>query len=163
MNPLFTMNLGNTLSWKNFSLYFNFRWMQGNDEHFLGYDPNAFGTSMTSGAQLDAVDPWTTENHSDKYPRYGYSNSLNYQFWNTRSFLKLKDLVFSYNIKADVLKKLAVSNCRVYLSATDLFTITGWSGLDPENGGTIAAGASSSRFGSNGTYKTVSLGVNLSF
>jgi hypothetical protein len=163
MNPLFTMNLGNTLAWKNFSLYFNFRWMQGNDKHFLGYDPNAFVTGMGSGAQLDAIDPWTTENHSDKYPRYGYSNSLNYQFWNNRSFLKLKDLVLSYNIKADVLKKLAVSNCRVYVSATDLFTITGWSGLDPENGGTIAAGASSSRYGSNGTYKTVSLGVNLSF
>ena len=77
--------------------------------------------------------------------------------------MKLKDLVLSYNIEADVLKKLAVSKCRVYLSATDLFTITGWSGLDPENGGTIAAGASSSRYGSNGTFKTVSLGVNLSF
>ena len=163
MNPLFTMNLGNTLAWKNFSLYFNFRWMQGNDEHFLGYDPNAFGTSMTSGAQLDAVEPWTTENHSDKYPRYGWTNTNNYLFWNTRSFLKLKDLVLSYNIEADVLKKLAVSKCRVYLSATDLFTITGWSGLDSENGGTIAAGASSSRYGSNGTFKTVSLGVNLSF
>jgi TonB-linked SusC/RagA family outer membrane protein len=163
MDPLFTVNLGNTLTWKNFSLYFNFRWMQGDDTHFLGFDPNAFGTSMTSGAQLDAIEPWTETNHTNKYPRYGYSNDLNYLYWNSRSFLKLKDLVFSYNINPTLLKKLDISNLRIYLAGTDLFTITKWSGLDPENGGTIASGASSSRYGSNGTYRTVSLGINLSF
>ena len=163
MDPLFTVNFGNTLSYKNFSLYFNFRWMQGSDTHFLGYDPNAFGTTMGSGAQLDAIEPWTESNHSDKYPRYGYSNPLNYLYWNSRTFLKLKDLVLSYSVPPSLLKKLDISSLRVYLSATDLFTITGWSGLDPENGGTIASNAASSRYGSNGTYKTVSVGLNLSF
>lgn len=163
MDPLFTVNFGNTLSYKNFSLYFNFRWMQGSDTHFLGFDPNAFGTNMASGAQLDAIEPWTVENHSDKYPRYGYNNSLNYLYWNSRTFLKLKDLVLSYNVDPSFPKKLEISSLRVYLSATDLFTITGWSGLDPENGGTIASNAASSRYGSNGTYKTVSVGLNLSF
>ena len=163
MDPLFTVNFGNTLSYKNFSLYFNFRWMQGSDTHFLGYDPNAFGTTMGSGAQLDAIEPWTESNHSDKYPRYGYSNPLNYLYWNSRTFLKLKDLVLSYSVNPSLLKKLDISSLRVYLSATDLFTITGWSGLDPENGGTIASNAASSRYGSNGTYKTVSVGLNLSF
>lgn len=163
MDPLFTVNFGNTLSWKNFSLYFNFRWMQGSDTHFLGFDPNAFGTNMGGGAQLDAVEPWTPDNPSDKYPRYGYENSLNYLYWNTRTFLKLKDLVFSYNVDSRFLKKLDISSLRIYVSGTDLFTITGWSGLDPEDGGTIASNAASSRYGSNGTYKTVSIGINLSF
>ncbi len=163
MDPLFTVNFGNTLSWKNFSLYFNFRWMQGSDTHFLGFDPNAFGTSMGGGAQLDAVEPWTTTNPTDKYPRYGYDNSLNYLYWNSRTFLKLKDLVFSYNVDSRLLQKLDISSLRIYLSGTDLFTITGWSGLDPEDGGTIASNAASSRYGRNGTYRTFSLGVNLSF
>ncbi len=162
MDPLFTVNFGNTLTWKNFSLYFNFRWMQGSDTHFLGFDPNAFAVSG-SGAQLDDVNPWTEDNLTNKYPRYGYNNSLGYLYWNPRTFVKLKDLVFSYNVDSKLLKKLNVGSLRLYVSGTDLFTLTGWSGLDPEDGGTIAAGSSSSRYGSRGTYKTISMGINLSF
>ena len=162
-DPLFTLNFANTLSWKNFSLYFNFRWSQGDDTHFLWLDPYAFGTTMSSGAQLARVKPWTETNHSKTFPRYGYTNSYDYQYWNQRSFLKLKDLVFSYNIDQNLIKKVGLSAARVYVAATDLFTISNWSGIDPENAGTIAAGASSSRYGSNGAYKTVTCGINLTF
>ena len=162
-DPLFTLNFGNTLRWKNFSLYFNFRWAQGNKDHFIGLDPYAFGTNMGGGAQLARVKPWTPENPSTVFPRYGYSNYMEYQYWNSRTFLKLKDLVFSYTIPSKVLQPSGISNLRFYVAATDLFTISNWSGLDPETGGTIAAGAASSRYGSNGSYKTVTFGVNLTF
>ena len=162
-DPLFTLNFGNTLRWKNFSLYFNFRWAQGDKTHFIGLDPYAFGTNMGGGAQMARVKPWTPENPSTVFPRYGYTNSLDYQYWNSRTFLKLKDLVFSYTIPSKVLQPSGISNLRLYVAATDLFTISNWSGLDPETGGTIAAGAGSSRFGSNGSYKTVTFGVNLTF
>ena len=162
-DPLFTLNFGNTLRWKNFSLYFNFRWAQGNKDHFIGLDPYAFGTNMGGGAQLARVKPWTPENPSTVFPRYGYSNYMEYQYWNSRTFLKLKDLVFSYTIPSKVLQPSGISNLRFYVAATDLFTISNWSGIDPETGGTIAAGAASSRYGSNGSYKTVTFGVNLTF
>lgn len=162
MDPLFTINLGNTLSYKNFSLYFNFRWMQGNDTHFLGYNPHA-NSIGGSGAQLDAVDPWTPTNHTNDYPRYGYNNSLNYQYWSPRSFLKLKDLVFSYNFDQKLIKPYGIEGLRLYVSGTDLFTITGWTGLDPEDGGTIAGGPTSSSMGSKGTYRTFTAGINLTF
>lgn len=162
MDPLFTINLWNTLSYKNFSLYFNFRWMQGNDTHFLGYNPHAYSIGG-SGAQLDAVDPWTPTNHTNDYPRYGYNNSLNYQYWSPRSFLKLKDLVFSYNFDQKLIKPYGIEGLRLYVSGTDLFTITGWTGLDPEDGGTIAGGPTSSSMGSKGTYRTFTAGINLTF
>ncbi|MBR1698563.1 MAG: TonB-dependent receptor [Bacteroidales bacterium] len=162
-DPLFTLNFGNTLRWKNFSLFFNFRWAQGDKDHFIGLDPYAFGTNMGGGAQLARVKPWTKDNPSQTFPRYGYTNTLEYQYWNSRTYLKLKDLVFSYTIPSKVLKNTGISNLRCYVAATDLFTITNWSGLDPETGGTIAAGAGSSRFGSNGAYKTFTFGVNLTF
>lgn len=162
-DPLFTINFGNTLKWKNFSLFFNFRWAQGDKTHFIGLDPYAFGTNMGSGAQLARVQPWTETNHSQVFPRYGYTNSLDYQYWNSRTYLKLKDLVFSYTIPGQGLKNAGISNLRLYVAATDLFTISNWSGIDPETGGTIAAGAASSRYGSNGSYKTVTFGVNLTF
>ena len=166
-DPLFTVNFANTLSWKGFSLYFNFRWMQGDKTHFLGLDPNAFGTSMTSGNQLKQVTPWCDDkyyqNHSNTYPRYGYSNVYEYQYWNSRSFLKLKDLSFSYNLPSKLVSNVGLSAARVYVAATDLFTISNWSGLDPETAGTIASGSASTRYGSDGTYKTVTFGVNLTF
>ena len=162
-DPLFTINFANTLKWKNFSLYFNFRWAQGDKTHFLGLDPYAFGTNMGGGAQLARVQPWTSTNHSQVFPRYGYSNYMDYQYWNPRTYLKLKDLVFSYTIPGQGLKNAGISNLRLYVAATDLFTISNWSGIDPETGGTIAAGAGSSRYGSNGSYKTVTFGVNLTF
>ena len=166
-DPLFTLNFGNTFSYKNFSLYFNFRWAQGDKTHFLWFDPNAFGTSMTSGNQLARVKPWTEDNPSTTFPRYGYqnseSNTLFYRFWNQRSFLKLKDLVFSYNIDQNIVKKIGLAGARVYFAGTDLFTISNWSGIDPENAGTIASGAGSDRYGSKGAYKTYTFGVNLTF
>ncbi len=162
-DPLFTVNFANTLSWKNFSLYFNFRWAQGDKTHFIWLDPYAFNPNMGGGAQLARVKPWTKDNPSDTFARYGYTNSIEYQYWNSRTFLKLKDLVFSYTVPANLIKRSGISNLRCYVAATDLLTISNWSGTDPETGGTIAAGAASSRFGSDGAYKTVTFGVNLTF
>ena len=163
-DPLFTLNFANTISWQNFSLYFNFRWAQGDKDHFIWLDPYAFGTNMSGGAQLARVKPWTKENPSTVFPRYGYSNTAyDYQYWNSRSFLKLKDLVFSYNFPARLINNIGLSAARVYVAGTDLLTISNWSGIDPENGGTIAAGGASSRFGSSGAYKTITFGVNLTF
>ena len=162
-DPLFTLNFANTLSWKNFNLFFNFRWGAGDKTHFLWLDPYAFGTNMGSGAQLVRVKPWTKENPSTDFARYGYKNPYDYQYWNSRAYLKLQDLVFSYTIPSKALKEIGISNLRAYFAATDLFTISNWSGTDPETGGTIAAGAASSRYGSNGAYKTLTFGVNMTF
>ena len=161
-DPLFTMNLSNTLSWKGFSLYFNFRWSQGDKTHFLGLDPYSYGIG-TSGAQLAKVKPWTPENQSQVYPRYGYSNTYEYQYWTPRTFLKLKDLSFSYSLPEKAAKCIGLAGARIYVAGTDLFTITNWTGIDPETGGTIANGAASSRYISDGTYKSVTVGVNLTF
>jgi len=68
--------------------------MQGSETHFLGYDPNGFQIGGSNN-QLN-ISPWTENNPSDKYPRFGYVNSLNYNYWNPRTFLKLKDLSLSY-------------------------------------------------------------------
>ena len=162
-DPLFTVNFANTLAWKNFSLFFNFRWGQGDKTHFIWLDPYAFSPNMGSGAQLARMKPWTESNPSQTFARYGYTNTMDYQYWNSRTYLKLKDLVFSYTVPANLIKRAGIGNLRCYVAATDLLTFSNWSGIDPETGGTIAAGAASSRFGSNGAYKTVTFGVNLTF
>ena len=129
--PLFTVNFANTLSWKGVSLYFNFRWMQGNDGHFLGYNPN-----------------------SANNPQYPYT----LPYWQPRTFLKLKDLVLSYDLPLQVSWLRGAS---VYLSGTDLFTLTNWDGFDPENASGIPFHPISSRTLPYGTFRTLALGINL--
>ena len=136
--------------------------MPSSDTHFLGLNPNAYGIGA-GGAQLDDVDPWTETNHSNVYPRYAYENNQHYLYWQGRGFLKLKDLVFSYNFDKKLISKIGIQGLRAYIAGTDLFTITNWRGLDPEDGGTIAAGVSSSRYGSIGTYRTITFGLNFTF
>ena len=167
-DPLFTLNFGNTLTWKGFSLYFNFRWMQGDKTHFKGLNPNYYTAGQASGNQLKGVNKWVDEqyytNHTNEFPRHGYNqDQFKYQWWCDRSFLKLKDLSLSYTLPKKVVDYVGISNARVYVAGTDLFTITKWTGLDPETAGTIASNAGSSRYGANGTYKTVVFGVNLTF
>jgi hypothetical protein len=48
------------------------------------------------------------------------------------SFLRLKNVRLGYTLPASVLSKLQVQNVRVYAQVTNLFTITKYSGLDPE-------------------------------
>ncbi|MBR0175370.1 MAG: TonB-dependent receptor [Bacteroidales bacterium] len=167
-DPLFTLNFGNTFTWKGFSLYFNFRWMQGDKTHFKGLNPNYYTNGQASGNQLKGVEKWVDSqyytNHTNEFPRHGYAqDTYKYQWWCDRSFLKLKDISLSYTLPKKVVDYVGVSNARVYVAGTDLFTITKWTGLDPETAGTIASNAGSSRYGADGTYKTVVFGVNLTF
>ena len=48
------------------------------------------------------------------------------------SFLRLKTLTLGYTLPANVMKKLRLSSARVYFQAQNVFTITSYSGADPE-------------------------------
>ena len=48
------------------------------------------------------------------------------------SFLRLKTLTLGYTIPKALQEKAKIQNARIYLQAQNLFTITGYSGADPE-------------------------------
>lgn len=48
------------------------------------------------------------------------------------SFLRLKTLTLGYTLPANVMKKLRLTSARVYFQAQNVFTITSYSGADPE-------------------------------
>lgn len=82
---------------------------------------------------------WTPTNHSDRYAIIT-ANDFNA---NTRpsdvyvengSYLRLRNLTVGYTLPASLLSRFAVTRLRLYLSAQNLFTITKYSGLDPEVG-----------------------------
>ncbi len=77
------------------------------------------------------------------------------------SFIKLKNLQLGYNIPETVLSRVNIGSIRVYLQGINLFTITKYSGLDPELGGNDTS------FGvDGGNYPLVKqylIGVNVNF
>jgi hypothetical protein len=69
-------------------------------------------------------------------PRYVSGNTYNNQqssrFVEDGSYLRLKNLTVGYNLSNALLSRFKVSNLRVYASATNLWTLTSYSGPDPE-------------------------------
>ena len=77
---------------------------------------------------------WTPENPTSNIPRARAQGSNEYSslYVEDGSFLKLKNISLGYNFEAKTLKPLHISSARVYLSAENIATISGYSGSDPE-------------------------------
>lgn len=126
-NPDFIFGLTNNFAWKNFDLSIFFQGSIGND--LL----NMSNMNLEWKRTTDALNRWTPENTNTDIPRNGfyysqYGGYVNDHFVEDASFLRLKTLTLGYTIPF----KKFVSSCRVYFSAENLFTITGYSGWDPE-------------------------------
>ncbi len=85
------------------------------------------------------LDRWTEQNHSTTIPRAVYNNPSNptrfsSRFVESAAYLRLKNLQIGYSIPKTLLSKSSfIENIRIYGSAINLFTVTKWTGLDPEN------------------------------
>ncbi len=80
------------------------------------------------------------------------------------SFLKLKNLTIGYSLPGGFLNKLSITKVRFYVSSQNLFTITKYSGLDPEIG--IQGGNPTQNGVDNGTYPSsrfYTFGLNATF
>jgi TonB-linked SusC/RagA family outer membrane protein len=115
---------------------------------------------------------WTPEHPSDRYARAvgtgGDNSSINNvpsSVWiEDGSFLKLKNVSLGYTLPSSVLNRFSISRLRVYVSAQNLFTITQYTGLDPEIG--IQGGNATQNGVDNGTYpssKYFTFGLNVTF
>ena len=116
---------------------------------------------------------WTPTNLDAKYPRLdnndNYSHAISSYYVKDGTYVRMRNIQLGYNLPATVSKWLSAS--RVYLQAENLFTITGYDGLDPSlpaintNG---SAGDIRDQFrgidqGSYPSSRTFSIGVVTSF
>lgn len=164
------------------------KWYGGiiNDFHYGAFDANiAFtfsggnyimnGTKTTLRDQIffnnstDMLRRWTTPKQVTDIPRVVYNDRISNgtQFSISENvekgdFLRLQNLSLGYSIPQPLLKRIGLSNLRVYAQATNLFILTGYSGSDPE----ISTNGNSNttpgvEFNSIGQAKTFTLGINL--
>ena len=113
---------------------------------------------------------WTPSNPSNEFARAMYnddeigSNVPSSRWIENGSFVKLKNLMIGYTFPQTMIKKIMASKLRVYFSTQNLFTITKYSGLDPEIG--LQGGNATQTGVDNGTYPSsrfYTVGFNLIF
>jgi TonB-linked SusC/RagA family outer membrane protein len=172
-NPKFTYGLNLAANYKGFDFSAFFYGSQGNDVmNYVRYWTD-FYQVFNGNVSKDAVyNSWTPDNPNAKVPKLsqkaGFSNTtvVNSYYLESGSYLRLKALTLGYNIPADKLKMLHIDKFRIYVQAVNLFTITKYTGLDPElqasdlnNNSNF--GIDFGNFPSN--QKQYLVGVNLSF
>ncbi len=148
--PKLLYGISNYLSYKNWEASFFFRGVSGND--ILNLPRMVFGsTQQLPGANALRSSVTSGVNDNPRYSDYYIEKG---------SFLKLDNLMIAYNFNTK--GYLGISKCRVYLTGQNIFTLTNYSGLDPEiNLDGLSPGVEESTYYPKS--RSFSVGVNLNF
>lgn len=162
--PKFTYGLNTTLKYKNWDIFVNFAGSYGNKLY------NGLATRLTKGStyynSLAVVaDRWTPTNPSNTIQKA--SNDLTVvsdsRYVEDASYLRIKNIQIGYTLAVPQITKDA--RLRLYVSLQNFFTITNYSGYDPEGGRNGADDQSALYQGIDmATYptaKTILFGVNV--
>lgn len=165
-NPDFTYGLTNTLSYEGFSLNIFLQGSQGNDIYNASrmetegmYDAKNQSTSV--------LDRWRRPGQITYMPKATSAKDnlvASTRFVEDGSYLRLKSLTFSYSIAGKLLRKWGVTRLQPYFTAQNLFTITRYTGFDPEvnqyGGSAVLQGID---WGTYPHSKSYTLGLNVEF
>ena len=171
-NPYPNLNYGLSanFSYKGFDLGFFLMGMSGNDIYNTNlYDLEGMPRLFNAGVQV--LDRWTGPGTSNTIPRAlgaGENVTVSSRFVESGSFMRLRNISLGYNIPVSAFKN-SISKLRIYISAQNLFTITNYSGLDPEIGTHLTTDNVQQNFqlgidrGNFPTPKSFTGGIQLSF
>ncbi len=140
-HPDFTIGINIGFTFKNFDfsafLYGSF----GNDVLNLirlETDVAPFRDGLGPASKTALYDSWTPERKNahapipEIYDNFSNRGSINSYPLENGSYLRNKSLMLGYTFPRSVLNKIKVERLRIYVQAVNLFTITKYSGLDPE-------------------------------
>ncbi len=134
--PNYTINLSNTLKYKNFELFFDFHYVAGGGKNNYYISTNQKGLNpgrlMPGIANWLDQPYWMPDRQSNDFPRPTYSNPYGYGFYQTHEFLRLQNLTLSYTFDSGFLEDLKISRLKLYFSGKNLLTLSKWTGLDAE-------------------------------
>jgi len=136
-HPDFTFGLNLNAGFKGFDLSMFFNGSQGNDIYNSNLIFTDFPLFVDGNRSTRVLDAWTPTNTDTRIP--ALSNSLkgrelnsNSYFVEDGSFIRLKNLQLGYSLPSATTDKMGMERFRIYLQGTNLFTITDYSGVDPE-------------------------------
>ena len=177
-HPSFTYGLNLDFTYRNWDATLFVYGEQGKDIwNQVKWWTDFRGTFNGAKSETALYDSWTEDNRDATAPiqEFGqfFSTSAvpNSYYIEDGSYLRMKNIQVGYTVPPRFAQRVGIQSFRVYAQSTNVFTITGYSGLDPDIGATQSAtnvgGAGTTNFGiDGGSYpspRTFTLGVNLSF
>ena len=75
---------------------------------------------------------WRVPGQHTEVPKANFDMKNSTYFVEDGSYLRLKNISLSYNIKGNILSKWGVNRLQPFISATNLLTLTKYKGFDPE-------------------------------
>jgi len=175
--PDWTLGFSSTMNYKNFQLSFLLDLVQGVDVYnatesalvYYGLSEQTLNRNETivlPGVDVNgAVNTVPVAMDQAFYTDYYYKNSEN--FIEDGSFARLRYVTLSYKLPSKILDKTALSSVEFFATGRNLFTITDYSGVDPEVNtfGAGISGAGSMSIDNLGTpnMKGFDLGLKVRF
>lgn len=164
--PTFFYGFSGSASYKGIDISFQLQGVGGN-KIYNGAKWWGENTGETHNYSKTVLNSWHGENTSNSMPRLTLGSTQN-NLCSTRyiekgDYLRMKNLQIGYTLPENIAKKLKARSLRAYLSAQNLFTITGYTGFSPEVG-TSRSDVRSSFGLDEVTYpqaRTFTIGVNL--
>lgn len=147
-NPLFTYGLTNTFSYKGFNINIFLQGSVGN-QIFNASKGDTQGVYDLKNQSIEVLKRWRTPGQITDVPRAGFNLQPSSFFVEDGSYLRIKDITLSYNIKNRILRQAGISRLQPYMTATNLLTLTKYSGMDPEV----------NQWGSNGAVQGIDWGT----
>ena len=192
--PDFTTGFTNTFNYKDFELSVFFVGAWGN-KIFNGNNSNVFRWTNNNNSLVKSLDSYRPMNvmtgdmgYAGEYPvpaipvgnraPNASSNGMNtaypartseMKYIEDGSYLRLKSLSLAYNLPKSICGKLGAQSLQVSLNAMNLWTLTHYSGMDPEMNSTQISSASNAdqRFGidtsASPAYKTYTVNLKFTF
>lgn len=169
--PKFTYGITNKFNYKSFEFSFLLQGAYGN-KIFNASDRYVNTYNGSFNVRSNAVNRWRSadEPGDGMTPRASTTILSSVQVASSRnifdgSYLRVRNVMLAYSVPSAILKKVKLSNARIYLAGENLYTFTNYFGYNPEVN--VWYGASQPRFGvDQGTYpvaRTFSLGLNIGF
>ena len=165
--PAYRFSIGNTFTFKQFSLFAFINSVQGGKNGYLGFNNPWSDLGIQQGDNairnnwFREVDYWTPANPDAEYRITGSVPAIDPGIYKNRSFVRLQDVSLSYDISPAIASKMGIKGCRVYVSGKNLAIWTKWKGWDPES---IQSGSYSGlTYGAGPIMKSYSIGLNVTF
>jgi hypothetical protein len=174
-NPKFIFGFRINTAYKGFDFSMNIQGQSGNQIVQSYRTQESYYNNYTT----DILNRWTGEGSTNKYPRVTMSDESN-KNWRSFSdlyvqngdYVKIKSINLGYDLKKSLLKHTPIQQFRIYVSATNLLTVTKYTGWDPEigygssydsSGKLVDAYASGIDVGFYPSSRTYLFGVNVTF
>lgn len=183
-SPDFIYGWNNSFTYKNFDLSFLIQGSKGNEIF------NAVRIKTENGAigtSTNLKNRWTIDNQNTDIPAFtpsrvrnaqlsGYPSKVSGIGNDTRSsrwvedgsYVRLKNVTFTYNLPESILSKIHVSRLSLYVTGANLVTMTKYTGYDPEvssfnRGSRVRAGGLGIDLSNYPSAKTIICGINVTF